>query len=365
MKKYEVIVDKIKTEILNEAYKLGDLLPSEIQLQKDYGVSRHTVRQALQVLVNEGYIIKEHGSGSYVSDGYLNKNNGDLKTIGVMTTYFSEYIFPSIIRGIEDALRDKGYSIILASTNNDFDQEKQCLEMMISQNVAGLIVEPTKSNEFNPNLSYYSALKQKDIPVVMFNAFYEVINFPYVKIDDQLAGSMVTEYLIENGHSNIMLVTKSDDQQGKERMAGYIRAHVDNKVEFLRNNVFAYTTENRDEVIKTAILRIKEGICTNNNQQLTSIVCYNDDIANKIVRDLRKEGIEVPNDISIVGIDNSPISVEGEIPLTTVTHPQEEMGVKVANMIISAVEKKSELSNYIYKPKLIIRDSVKDISNKN
>ena len=67
------------------------------------------------------------------------------KTIGVITTYISDYIFPSIIRGIERRLNEDNYSLLLASTNNDVAQEKKALEMMLSYGVDGLIVEPTKA----------------------------------------------------------------------------------------------------------------------------------------------------------------------------------------------------------------------------
>lgn len=68
-----------------------------------------------------------------------------MKTIGVITTYISDYIFPSIIRGIESRLNEENYSLLLASTNNDVEQEKKALEMMLSFGVDGLIVEPTKA----------------------------------------------------------------------------------------------------------------------------------------------------------------------------------------------------------------------------
>ncbi|WP_369673295.1 substrate-binding domain-containing protein, partial [Enterococcus faecium] len=95
-------------------------------------------------------------SGTYVDIKYKQENkapSNNHKTIGVVTTYLSDYIFPSIIRGIEKTLREKGYSLLLTSTNNDFQQEKQCIEKMITQGVEGLIVEPTKSNQYNPNLA--------------------------------------------------------------------------------------------------------------------------------------------------------------------------------------------------------------------
>ncbi|MGC3164732.1 GntR family transcriptional regulator, partial [Enterococcus faecium] len=77
-------------------------------------VSRHTIRQAIAVLVYEGYLRKENGSGTYVDDCYKKEKTplNRTKTIGVITTYLSDYFFPSIIRGIENELRESGYSLL-------------------------------------------------------------------------------------------------------------------------------------------------------------------------------------------------------------------------------------------------------------
>src|SRR5699024_632969 len=109
---------------------------------------------------------------------YRSKNNtiSNSKTIGVITTYISDYIFPSIIRGIEQRLNEDNYSLLLASTNNDVKQEKKALEMMLSNGVKGLIVEPTKSNLYNPRIAYYLFFTVHHITCVMIHASYEDLN---------------------------------------------------------------------------------------------------------------------------------------------------------------------------------------------
>ena len=150
--KYQIIIDDIKSKILSGQYKIGEQIPTESALQEMYKVSRQTVRKAILELANEGFVRSEQGSGTYVSGHYRSRANGKSsnRTIGVITTYISDYIFPSIIRGIESRLNEDNYSLLLASTNNDVAQEKKALEMMLSYGVEGLIVEPTRSNVFNP-----------------------------------------------------------------------------------------------------------------------------------------------------------------------------------------------------------------------
>ena len=138
--KYQIVADEIKEKIINKSYHAGMLLPTEKQFQSKFNVSRYTVRQAMNMLVQDGFIKKKKGSGSYVSYNFLNSNQSKAsKKIGVIVTYVSDYIFPSIIRGLENELKKQGYSLILASTNNNHDEEKKCLDMMLNQGVSGLI----------------------------------------------------------------------------------------------------------------------------------------------------------------------------------------------------------------------------------
>lgn len=125
--KYKVIIDDIKSKILSGVYSVGEQIPTESAIQEEYKVSRHTVRKAILELSNEGFLRSEKGSGTYVSNQYQSKSGGNSnnKTIGVITTYISDYIFPSIIRGIEGRLNEANYSLLLASTNNDVEQEKK------------------------------------------------------------------------------------------------------------------------------------------------------------------------------------------------------------------------------------------------
>lgn len=354
--KYQVIADEIRSKILSNEFVVGKVIPPELQLQKDYGVSRHTVREAIALLVNEGFLRKEKGSGTYVDDTYQRRGDGvsSSKTIGVITTYLSDYIFPSIIRGIEQKLRENGYSLLLASTNNDVDQERECLEQMLSQGVSGLIVEPTKSNQYNPNLAYYLSFKERGIPVVMINAYYEELSVPFICVNDTKAGYLATKHLFEQGHQHLALITKIDDLQGKYRMKGFIKAHEEMRTNFDPKNVYTYTTETKGQVFQT----IREKLAS--EQEVTGIVCYNDEVAQGLIQALADMGKRVPEDYSVIGNDDSFLSTAGSVKLTTLSHPKEELGEAAAEWIMLAVQQEVT-GNKIFEPELIIRDSVKRI----
>lgn len=355
--KYQMIADELKSKILSGEYAENTTIPPELQLQKDYQVSRHTIRQAIALLANEGFLRKEKGSGTYVDGKYkrAESNHSTHKTIGVVTTYLSDYIFPSIIRGIEKTLREKGYSLLLASTNNDFQQEKECIEKMITQGVEGLIVEPTKSNQYNPNLALYVRLKEQGIPMVMINAVYEEIRAPYICVDDVESGFLATEHLIKKNHKKLLLITKIDDLQGKYRMKGFIKACEEFGIQFSPEDIITYETETRKQIVNQVLARLED------ESQITGIVCYNDQIASNLVDQLSDAGFKIPKELSIIGNDNSALSKIGNVKLTTLNHPKEQMGEDSANWIIEAIEEGHEPDNILYEPTLVERDSVRTI----
>ena len=115
-KKYTTSEEDLRQLIFSDESHTGDKLPSENVLAARYGVSRQTIRKALEELEHEGYIYAVHGSGRYISERTIHRKNS--KNIAVVLTYLSDYIFPKVISGIDNVLSENGYSIILKHTNN-------------------------------------------------------------------------------------------------------------------------------------------------------------------------------------------------------------------------------------------------------
>nr|WP_256522459.1 GntR family transcriptional regulator [Halobacillus sp. A5] len=357
-----VLIDDIKSKILSGEYDIGERIPTESALREIYSVSRQTVRKAILELSNEGFLKSEKGSGTYVSNQYQSKSSGksNNKTIGVITTYISDYIFPSIIRGIEGRLNEENYSLLLASTNNDVEQERKALEMMLSFGVDGLIVEPTKSNLYNPNIAYYLSFKEQDVPFTMINAYYEELEVPFFCLDDVKSSYIATKELISKGHTQIGLISKKDDLQGKYRMKGYIKALGEAKLRFQPEHVLSFDTETKLDLYANL-----KKFLTENRDELTAIVCYNDEVGLEVVNVCRQLGISIPDELSIIGQDNSYIARNANIKLTTLTHPQEQMGREAADWVIKKLKGSRDLLNQTYyQPVLVKGETVEDL-NKN
>jgi GntR family transcriptional regulator of arabinose operon len=361
--KYTIVKEKITEWITSGKVKPGEKIYSENELVKMFGVSRHTVRQAVGDLVHEGLLYREQGAGTFCSfkkdkiieqtRSSLQTSNTNGKNIGVITTYISDYIFPSIIRGIESYLTAQGYSLTLACTDNNVEKEKQCLQTMLSRNIDGLIVEPTKSSNYNPNINYFLELEQNNIPYLMINQFYSQVMPPHIIMNDEHGGYIATEHLIKLGHDKIIGLFKTDDLQGVNRMQGFIRAFREHSLPFFPEMVITFTTEDLDSKLLERLENFFKA-----DSKPTAIVCYNDQLALNVLNMSRQLGLTVPDDISIVGFDDSSLAVATEVKLTSVTHPKMQMGIDAAKWIVSAVEKKGELPpSIVYEPKLVIRNS--------
>lgn len=367
--KHQMVLAKIKEWITSGQVKPGDKIYSENELVKMFGVSRHTVRQAVGDLVHEGWLYREQGAGTFCSNRLVqnqitNQNSTpNSKNIGVITTYISDYIFPLIIKGIESYLSEQGYSLTLACTNNDVELEKQCLQSMLSRNIDGLIVEPTKSSSYNPNINYYLELEHHNIPYLMINQFYSQLIPSHIIVNDEKGGFLATDHLIKLGHEKIIGIFKTDDLQGVYRMKGFIRAFRENNIPFFPEMIINFTTEEQKEKL---IENIKD-ILVSSEARPTGIVCYNDQVALSVFNVLRELNLTVPKDISIVGYDDSYLAEATEIKLTSVTHPKEKMGIDAAKWIVSAVENKnsegSTQHSIVYEPELIVRNSTASLKS--
>lgn len=342
-------------EYLKDAIRRGEIvpgarLPSENSLVQQFGISRHTVRQAVGELENEGLVYREQGRGTFCA----HPEKVRAGKIAVVTTYISDYIFPAMIGGIEEVTSGAGYSIILANTNNDKAKEAQCLEVLLKDDAVGVLIEPTKSARENVNSPYYRELERRGIPYLMLNAVYPELDPAYVIMDDEAGGYVITNYVLQLGHRVVAGIFKADDRQGVGRQAGFARAlgEFGLQPDALGN----YETEERDfypyQFARRVLQRPGRPSC---------IVCYNDQIALQVLQGIRDEGLRVPEDVSLVGYDDSSLAVASEVKLTTVRHPKAEMGRQAARLLLGMLAGRVGKPRLRYPPELVVRSSCRRV----
>ncbi len=351
--KYLAIVEWTKDYIVKEHLPPGERFFSEKELCEIHNVSRQTVRQALMVLENQNILWRKRGSGTFV------KGTGEAEVrnsfnVGVISTYFSDYIFPSIVTGIERVLRANKIGMQLAITHNQVFEESQALKTMLSQNVRGLIVEPSKSALPNPNRRIYEEISRLNLPVVFFNAKYPWSDFPCVAMDDVMAARLVTDHLFSLGHRRISGLFALDDVQGHKRYQGFLESCEKHRVLMAEQNVLWYSTSEKQNLFTLSRDRILAQLKNN-----TGVVCYNDSLAVSLLDFCRKEKIRVPEELSIVGIDDSKLSTVCKVPLTTVRHPHQLLGERAAEKLLETIEnpERATPGDVLFSPELVVRSS--------
>ena len=353
--KEEEILRWLKMRLESGELKPGDRVESEHQLCAHFRVSRQTVRHAIALLEEEGIVERRRGSGTYIK-ATVNVQEKEEKTmqVAVMTTYVQKYIFSSIIQQIENELSRAGYGLQISFTNNAVEKERFVLKNILEKNmVDGLIAETTKSGLPNPNLDIYRKIMNKGIPVLFINSYYPGLDIPHVSLNDKLAGKMVTNHLLKCGHRNIGAIFKADDGQGHHRYAGYVEALMEADIKIKGMQVIWIDTEEVRHMKEDAgwILRRLQGC--------TACVCYNDEVATKLVAVCLEQGIRVPEDLSIIGIDDSDLANYCEVPLTSAKNPVRDLGKIAALEMLEMmkgmpVPKVTELD-----PEIVNRNSVR------
>ena len=357
--KYIEIFEHYRDKILSGEKAYGEKLPTEQEIVEQFSVSRHTVRQSISELEKQGYIYREKSKGAFVEKLDKEKKTKS-KMVIVITTYLSEYIFPFLIRGIEEVLSKNGYDILLLSTNNEKEKERVQLKKLLEYDVIGAIIEPTAIALENTNLDYYKQIDKNNIPYVMINASYDKEKQSYVTLDDEKGGYMSCKHLLELGHNRIAGLFKEDDIQGIERKKGYLRALEENNIQVDNTIIGRYKTFEEDFYIEGFTKSLLK-----RNDKPTAIFCYNDKVAMKVIKIAKELGIKIPVDLSIVGYDNDEtISNALEGGITTISHPKEKLGEKAAEILISLINKKQKQIHYIFDPQIIVKDSTATLEKK-
>ena len=359
MLKYQKLYNWCRTLITSGVIKNKDKFPSENILQKKFGYSRQTVRTALNQLEEDGLIVRVKGSGTYVS--YENKKEDQGKPkVGLVLSYFSDYLFPRVYDGIESVLTEKGYEIDVAVTKNRLNDEAMYLEGLLSSNLSGLIIEGTRSSFPNPSIRLYNEIRKRNIPTLFIHNHYPNQKFDSVEMSDARAGYEAAKILIQNGHRRIGGIFKYDDMQGMERYKGFIECLSDYGVKFDDDWIRWYSTKDMEEKLsKKGLMRMYR-----RTKDCTAMILYNDEVAEHYMEFLEDRGLKVPEDISLISFDDAELAQNGDVKILSVVHPKYNLGrVTARNLLRMMGDPDWQNKNYSHRFPVTFNDgnSVKDI----
>ncbi len=350
--KYQLVMEWVRQQIKAGELRVGDRLETEAQLSLRFGFSRQTVRQALGELETDGVISRVQGSGSYIKNALGEVSAPLSKSVTILSSYTDSYIFPGILQAMAGVLQGAGYSTRIMFTNNHREMEREYLtELIRSTNRDPIIAEPVTSALPNTNAELYRQIQERGVPIIFFNTSYPELDIPHVSLDDRAAGRMITDHLISLGHRKIGCIMKNDDGQGIQRYRGYQEALHKSGIALDESSVCWI-----DSTMLKHPLR-DSGWILNRLRDCTGVVCYNDEVAYKLTQLCASENIKVPQQMSLVSIDNSRLTLLNQVPLTSVSHPKEKLGEKVAVNLLNLMQIPGYDATYEFPPVLTVRES--------
>lgn len=352
--KYRSVVKWIMENINGGELKPGSRLPSENELSRQFGLSRQTIRHAIDILEQQKLVSRVRGSGTYVGGGEKGRRRERFMNIAVISTYVDSYIFPPVLRGIEKALSKKGYTTQIAFTGNQIAREQEILSSLIDKDlIDGMIVEPAKSALPNPNLTFYEELKRRHVPVLFFNTNYPSLGMPCVSMNDVGVGRKAVEYLVKAGHRKIGGIFKCDDGQGRLRYEGYVQGMLASGLKLRDKDVVWMDTE--------AMLEMEQwsDYLFHRLENCTALVCYNDEAAYILSGICEKRGIRIPEQLSLISIDNSDLATLADVQITSFPYPMEALGRMAAENMIKMIENPYFEGSFLFESEVVERDSVK------
>ena len=327
--KYQIVAEALRSGIRAGTYR--KTLPTEQALCERFGVSRQTVRQALSLLEAERLIDRRQGSGSHIREQKEPTPRRRL-SIAVVTTYISDYIFPSILREIEAVCSENDSAPLLFATQNQFANERKILITLLGmEQLDGVLIEGTKTGLPNPNIKLYQKLLGKGIPVVFMHGNYEQLTDTLSVLDDNVSGGrMLVEYLYRKGHRRIAGIFKYDDLQGRQRFAGYLDAMQELGLPPEDGSILWYSTDQKDRFLREGVDEARAAAFFSS---CSAVVCYNDEVASRVVAYLNKIGCSVPGDVAVVSFDNSQYSEMSTPRITSLSHEPYNVGRMAAELL--------------------------------
>ena len=311
-------------------------LPTEAALCQKYDISRQTVRKALSVLEAEHLIERQQGSGSYAT-GLSGRAEKD--TVAILVCSDTEYIYPRLLADLRAALQEAGFSCPVYVTDNRVSREREILLQLLENPVRGILSEGCKTAFPTPNHDLYNRFEEKGTSVLFFHGSYTNLpDFPSVKDDNYGGGYYLGKYLASLGHKKIAGIFKTDDIQGPERCFGLFCALRDENIPFPEESICCFDTARLNALQKKQDTGFLSEFISKQLKDATAVVCYNDEIAYWLVKELGYKNLRIPADISVVCFDNSYLSDLSPVQITSLSHKSHEMGEVAAKALLKMMK---------------------------
>ena len=274
------------------------------------------------------------------------------KVIGVIVPEITHYYFSSILTGIEEAAMARGYYIMMALSNEQYEREARICDMFHRLKLCGVVVSQAKDTK---NYDHFQKLLDSNIPIVFYDRICTGVNASRVVVDDYMGALNAVNYLIETGCRRIAFYGGPTQLEiSKNRFNGYKDALL--KAGLPYDEKMTRICDNRqDAVLITPDL-------FDGDSYPDAFFAVNDDTAIGILYTVKRMGLRVPEDISICGFTNGQRAVACDPMLTTVEQRGKRVGEEAAEILIDKVEGLTPLDKIekrIVRTRLVIRGTTR------
>jgi len=350
MKKYEMIADTLKRSIQSGEYE-NKRIPTEHELGELFGVSRVTIRKSFELLEKEFLFKRSQKSGTVL----LGRRAGNATKHVVFIMLFSAEESLEIIRGAEEYFSEKNISLTVKFSNCSAKSERDIIKEVLNLGADGLIIYPACCSM---NIDLFTELIGRGIPLVFVDRYPMRTICASVSINNQQTASDIVNYLYGQGHRDIVFFANELKKQisTRERLLGFVSAFKLHGLELTKKNIYIF--DNDAELVQAFADFFER------EKLPTGIFCCDDLIASRFIDEAIRRGYRVPDDFSVVGVDDRAVASQHVPSITTVRQPFGTLGRQSAKIINSMLESKSPEITKIYLPvEFVIRDSTRAIQS--
>lgn len=299
--KYQRIRDHLYSQIHSGHLAPGQSLPTEAKLVESLGISRHTVRQALAELENDGVIHRVQGRGTFVTTQQQRQARQQLDVFAVIAPQFHEGLYPSLVQGFEQSGATYHHQILVGSSGNDTSKQGDLILQMIDRSVGGVALVPATTA---PTPAYQiRQLQQNYIPVVFCHRTVDGASAPLITWTGTEVGRQAGIILAEKDHRHVAFLfdyrTKLADEYHQGLSSALADAHlVDGKV-----SVVMYGASNADIPASKAIQQALSQLLARSDRP-TAVFCGNIPDAEQVYLHAESLGFKVPRDLSLIAFSD-------------------------------------------------------------
>ncbi|TDI68076.1 MAG: LacI family transcriptional regulator [Bacteroidetes bacterium] len=332
------------------------------QIAENLGISITTVSKALKNYTDVSKKTKARVKDEAKKLNYkpnvfaVNLRTRRSRTVGLIIPEVVHHFFSTVVNGIIEYAEKKGYLVIILQSNESFKLEKRQIDLLISKRVDGIMISLASTTT---DISHLQEVKELEIPLVMFDKISKLIDCSKIIINDREAAYKATKHLIDSGCKRIAHFRGALlPQNSIDRFLGYKKALEDHGLTYDSSLVYICDRVDYEDGITAAKQLLKD------HDDIDGIFAITDLVAIGAISVFNDRGIQVPNDISIMGFSNWFISSAITPSLSTVDQPGYEMGKKTFKVLLKEMNAKKdgvpfEPITKVLKTKIIKRNSTK------